>query len=59
MAPVELARDGGRVELRVPRETLAATGEGPVFSFLGVRSNGVADVMPEGGAGFHLPADRP
>lgn len=59
VGPLELARDGGRVELRVSRETLAASGEGPVFSFVGVRSNGVTDVMPEGGAGFHLPTGRP
>ena len=38
VATVELARNGGRVELRLPRAALAASGEGPVFSFLGVRT---------------------
>jgi hypothetical protein len=58
LSTVNLARNGGRVEMQLPRATLAPTGEGPVWSFLGVRSSGVADAMPDEG-GFHLPVERP
>jgi hypothetical protein len=59
VGPVELGRDGGRVELRIHRETLAATGEGPVFSLLGIPTAGTVDALPDQGSGFFLPTEAP
>jgi hypothetical protein len=54
VGPVEAARRGLQIELRLPRALLNASGEGPVFSFLGIRSTVAADTMPDQGAGFFL-----
>ncbi len=55
VGPVALARNGGRTELLLPRAALAVSGEGPVWSFVGARTAGAVDTLPEQGAGFYLP----
>jgi hypothetical protein len=57
VGPVVLARDGAQVEMQLPRAILGASGEGPVFSFVGIRGGGGVDAMPDHGAGFFRPTE--
>ena len=56
---VEMAQADWRVEMRLAKASLVAEGEGPVFNFLGTRTAGVADAMPDFGLGFRLPVVPP
>jgi hypothetical protein len=51
VAPVELAQQGTRVELKLPRAALAPSGEGPVFTFATVDGT---DRLPDQGTGIYF-----